>query len=165
MAVAYSTPPYNVTLTFAGGPPGIGFWAETQDNGFLGALDELSVYNRALSQSEIQGIYNAGSGGKCFTPVSPVIASQPTNQTVMVGQSASFSVLAGGTPPFGYGWSFNTTNIVGATNATLTLPSVQLTNAGLCSARKQHDEFQSEFQCCLDRQSVAHLATHRRRVW
>ena len=129
--LAYATPLYNVTLTFTGGPPGIGFWAESQDNGFLGALDELSVYNRALSQSEIQGIYNTGSGGKCFTTVPPVITSQPTNQTVMVGQSASFSVLANGTPPFSYQWSFNTTNIVGATNATLTLPSAQLTNAGL----------------------------------
>ena len=30
-----------------------------------GLMDELSIYNRALSQSEIQAIYNAGSGGKC----------------------------------------------------------------------------------------------------
>ena len=32
---------------------------------FNGDIDELSIYNRALSVSEIQNIYNAGSGGKC----------------------------------------------------------------------------------------------------
>src|ERR1051326_680091 len=32
---------------------------------FTGQLDELSVYGRALSASEIQEIYQAGSGGKC----------------------------------------------------------------------------------------------------
>ncbi|MCL5096512.1 MAG: FG-GAP-like repeat-containing protein, partial [Candidatus Omnitrophica bacterium] len=32
---------------------------------FNGLLDEVSVYNRALSAAEIAGIYNAGSAGKC----------------------------------------------------------------------------------------------------
>src|SRR2546425_64770 len=31
----------------------------------LGGLDEVSIYNRALSASEIQAIYNAGGAGKC----------------------------------------------------------------------------------------------------
>ncbi|HLC58397.1 MAG TPA: LamG domain-containing protein [Candidatus Nanoarchaeia archaeon] len=30
-----------------------------------GILDEVEIFNRALSQSEIQSIYNAGSAGKC----------------------------------------------------------------------------------------------------
>jgi hypothetical protein len=128
--VAYATPAYSVTFTFTGGPPGIGFWAERGDTGFLGTIDELSVYNRALSPTEIQGIYNAGSRGKCFTPVPPSITSQPTNQTVFAGQTASFSVSASGTPPLSYQWRFNTTNLVGATNTTLILANAQLTNAG-----------------------------------
>jgi hypothetical protein len=32
---------------------------------YQGSLDEVEVYNRALSASEIQAIYNAGSAGKC----------------------------------------------------------------------------------------------------
>ena len=36
------------------------FGAET----FAGKIDELSLYNRALSSAEVQAIYNAGSGGK-----------------------------------------------------------------------------------------------------
>ena len=35
---------------------------------FDGLIDEASLYNRALSASEIAGIYNAGSAGKCVTP-------------------------------------------------------------------------------------------------
>ena len=58
----------------------------------IGLIDELSIYNRALSQAEIQAIYNAGIGGKCTGPVSPQIITQPTNQAVFVGQTAS-SVL------------------------------------------------------------------------
>jgi Concanavalin A-like lectin/glucanases superfamily len=38
------------------------FWPGTW--GFTGSIDELSIYNRALSDSEIQEIYSAGSAGK-----------------------------------------------------------------------------------------------------
>ena len=58
---------------------------------FAGRLDEISVYNRALSSNEIAAIYNAGSSGKCYTPTPPVITTQPTNQTVIVGGTTTFS--------------------------------------------------------------------------
>jgi subtilase family serine protease len=63
----------------------------------------------------------------------PAITTQPTNVTVVVSNTASFSVAATGSLPLFYQWSFNGTNnpIVGATNATLTLSDVQLTNAGI----------------------------------
>ena len=97
----------------------------------IGLIDELSIYNRALSQVEIQAIYDVGIGGKCTGPAAPQIITQPTNQTVFVGQTASFSVLASGTPPLSYQWVFNSTNnIVGATNATLSLSGILFTNAG-----------------------------------
>ena len=38
------------------------------DHKFGGALDEVSLYNRALSASEIAAIYAAGRQGKCKTP-------------------------------------------------------------------------------------------------
>jgi uncharacterized repeat protein (TIGR02543 family) len=41
---------------------------------FTGQLDEISVYNRALAASEIQGIYNAGGAGKCATQLLPARA-------------------------------------------------------------------------------------------
>jgi Immunoglobulin I-set domain len=49
---------------------------------------------------------------------------------VAVGESATFNVTASGTTPFSYQWSFDTTNLVGATNATLMLDNVQFAQAG-----------------------------------
>jgi len=39
------------------------------DSFVYGYIDEVSIYNRALSTPEVQAIYNAGSAGKCLTPV------------------------------------------------------------------------------------------------
>ena len=79
---------------------------------FNGLVDEVSLYNRALSATEIQAIYAAGSAGKCPpSPMPPSITMQPTNQTVYVGGTATFSVTAAGTPPLSYQWNFDGTNI------------------------------------------------------
>ena len=114
------TPETSLNLNLGTRPGTTYFWS--------GLLDEISLYSRALSSNEIAGIYNSGSGGKC--PVPPIILSQPTNQTVSVGGTATFSVSANGIPPFFYQWNFNGTNIVGATNTSLTLTNVQLNQAG-----------------------------------
>ena len=63
-------------------------------------------------------------------PSTPVITQQPADETVVVKGTAQFTVAAVGTKPFAYQWSFNTTNIDGATNATLTLTNVQFDQAG-----------------------------------
>jgi hypothetical protein len=43
----------------------IGSRGDARGGTFYGAIDEATVFNRALSASEIQAIYNAGSAGKC----------------------------------------------------------------------------------------------------
>src|SRR5207249_415259 len=96
----------------------------------LGKLDEISIYNRPLTAAEIQAIYNAGSAGKCITPTPPFILSQPANQVVTVGGSATFSVVAGGSQPLSYQWRFNGANVAGATTSSLTLNNVLLSQAG-----------------------------------
>ena len=45
-------------------PSAIGQSPDDEEN-FEGLIDELSVYNRALTAGEIQAIYNAGTAGKC----------------------------------------------------------------------------------------------------
>src|ERR1017187_2029687 len=63
--------------------------------------------------------------------VLPGIQSQPANQTALLGQNASFSVVANGTSPYAYQWYFNSTNTIsGATNSTLNLTNVQTTTGG-----------------------------------
>ncbi len=48
-------------------------------NGFAGFLDEVSIYNRALSLAEIQSVFNAGSAGKCAPPATPTATATPNN--------------------------------------------------------------------------------------
>ena len=44
-----------------------------------GMIDEVSVYNRALSASEIAAIYNADTDGKCKTPVTATWKLNPVD--------------------------------------------------------------------------------------
>jgi hypothetical protein len=90
-------------------------------------LDELSIYDRALSAAEILAIYNAGSAGKRLT-VS--IANQPASQQGYWGKSVTFEVTAAGNPPLSYQWQQAGAAISGATNSSLTLTNLQMTDAG-----------------------------------
>src|SRR5260221_7467038 len=101
-------------------------WSGLNYGFYAGLLDEVSLYNRALSASEIQAIYAAGSSGKCLAPV---IVAQPGNQNVFVGDTATFTVGAAGSRPLAYQWNFGGTSIAGATNSSLTLTNVQLSQA------------------------------------
>ena len=59
--------------------PGIGI-GNVNDGGnnfpFIGDLDEIALYGRALTPTEIQAIYNAGSAGKCG-PVATACTTPP----------------------------------------------------------------------------------------
>ncbi len=100
---------------------------------FEGSIDELSLYNRALSEADIQAVYNASISGKCKVARPPVILSQPQNVVSYVGGSATFHVAAGGTAPLTYLWFFNTAAIPDATNSTLVVVGVQAPQAGAYS--------------------------------
>lgn len=58
-----------------------------------------------------------GGGGS-----DPSIITQPTAQSVRVGQSAMFTVVATGAPPLNYQWSKGNNIISGATSSTYTIP-------------------------------------------
>ncbi|MGH7972113.1 MAG: LamG-like jellyroll fold domain-containing protein, partial [Limisphaerales bacterium] len=100
---------------------------------FNGLVDEASVYGHALSGLEIQGIYNAGSGGKCSGTTAPEIYAQPLGQSLVVGKTVTFDVLAVGTQPLSYQWSFNGDPLAGATSTSLTITNVQFGQAGAYS--------------------------------
>jgi pectate lyase len=68
------------------------------------------------------------------TPTAPVIVTQPQGQTVLPGQTASLSVVAGGSGPLTYQWYFNTNTLLsGATGSTLTLTNIQASQSGTYS--------------------------------
>jgi hypothetical protein len=93
-----------------------------------GYLDEVSVYNRGLSDSELLSIYNADIIGKCQEL--PVIVAQPQTQSIPQGEDVKFTVSAVGTQPLRYQWRFNATNIIAATNSALVIEKVQSANLG-----------------------------------
>jgi alpha-tubulin suppressor-like RCC1 family protein len=64
-------------------------------------------------------------------PTAPILTAPPADHAVNAGSSGTiFSVGAVGTPPLMYEWQFTGTNILGATNASLSLTNVQAANAG-----------------------------------
>ncbi|MEJ7862508.1 MAG: CARDB domain-containing protein [Pyrinomonadaceae bacterium] len=61
-----------LTISTNNVPLRLGNASVTVNNGlFKGAIDEVSIYNRALSQSEIQAVFDADSAGKCKPGVTP----------------------------------------------------------------------------------------------
>jgi hypothetical protein len=81
-------------------------------------------------------VFVAVSFGKIFksNPISGVaplrIVRQPSSVTANVTGIATFTALAQGTDPITYQWRFNGTNIVGATNHTLSLTNLTVGQAG-----------------------------------
>jgi hypothetical protein len=63
----------------------------------------------------------------------PLIAAQPQDQLVQVGQTATLTVGAAGSLPLGYQWLFNGNPLPGATNASCAIPAVGCPDAGLYS--------------------------------
>jgi hypothetical protein len=83
-----------------------------------------------------QVIVSNGAGSQTSNPATlsvnlpPTIATQPASLTVSIGATATFSVVASGTPPFTYQWQENGANITGATFAGYTSPPVALADTG-----------------------------------
>jgi len=62
--------------------------------------------------------------------VPPGIQTQPNNLTVVEGETATFSVVANGTEPFGYQWYFNGSAGASDTNSSLSLVNAQTPQGG-----------------------------------
>ena len=73
---------------------------------FNGTVDEVAVFNRALTQSDLLSLASAAG----ISGVAPSVTSGPTNQTVAAGQTAQFSVGASGTQALSYQWQAGVTN-------------------------------------------------------
>src|ERR1700759_4107651 len=78
----------------------------------------------------------AGCSGNSLSPgvaaddPPPVITSQPQDQTLNAGTSATFTVSATGTEPFTYQWSRTGTAIDGAEPASYTTPATTAADNG-----------------------------------
>jgi len=84
--------------------------------------------------SQSMTVNGANVAGMNFTanaaPVAPTITTPPANQTVTAGQTATFTVVAGGTAPLSYQWQKNGVNITGATGASYTTLATTTADSG-----------------------------------
>ena len=95
---------------------------------------DIGGYSVTVSNAFGSPVTSASANLTVTTPTAPSIVTQPQSQTVLPGQSAVFTVSAGGSIPLSYQWYFNTNTLLpNATSDTLTVTNVQLTNAGAYS--------------------------------
>lgn len=75
----------------------------------------------------------AGAGGSQSTsqpPEAVSISTHPSSQTIPIGRTATFKVVASGTGPLQYEWSKNGAPIAGATSASYSTPVVAPSDSG-----------------------------------
>ncbi len=64
-------------------------------------------------------------------PQGPTITTQPQSQTVVAGQSVTFTVAASGAEPLFYQWQRDTVPIDGATTSSYTIPATSSADSGV----------------------------------
>jgi hypothetical protein len=110
------------TYLMIGGDP------QYTDRNFPGNICHVAIFSNALSQAQIQTLYNSVGA--------PPIVFLPTNQFFLdEGSTGGLAASASGTPPVSFQWystDFGTTNLLaGQTSTTLTLTNVSLSQDGL----------------------------------
>jgi hypothetical protein len=100
---AYAHVPQNLAraATMIGDDPG----DTTGANVFPGAIDDVAVFNQALSFNQLTNLFNAASGKVNYVPF---IAVQPIAQSAYPGFTVQFSALAGGSGALSYQWQADT---------------------------------------------------------
>jgi hypothetical protein len=98
--------------------------ATTYNRPFTGLIDDVRLYNHALTSNEVQQIYALAP------PFAPVVYTQPQSTANFVHDSISFSAIVDGSDPLTYQWKKNGNNIPGATGSSLPLLDLQFADAG-----------------------------------
>ena len=118
---------YNSTSAFRIGSATI----DATGNFFSGAIDEVALFDRALSNVELNALYASAAGA-----VPGAINSDPVSKKVFAGRNVSFTSSAGGTLPLTLKWKkgstylANSDRISGVDTTTLSLTGVTAADQG-----------------------------------
>jgi hypothetical protein len=99
--------------------------------GGSGIIDFIS--STVTKTIQMNGHYHFHADEALFRMNFPLLllsASPPQSRTVVVGQNATFDFAGLGAESFNYQWSFGETVLPDATNSSLSLTNIQLTDAG-----------------------------------
>ena len=100
--------------------------SNASSEGWIGMLDDVAFYSTALSAAQVKAHYDAFYQG-----VFPVITTQPIGGNFLPG-SGSFSLSAQAQgADLVYQWYKDNLPIPGATNQTISTPSLAITNSGV----------------------------------
>jgi hypothetical protein len=97
---------------------------------FSGSIDDVAVWERALSLDEVNQIRTNGVPDLSVTATPPVFVTQPVSTVKHVGDWALFSTSQSGSQPFNYQWLRNGAPIPDATNQTYRALNLMSTNSG-----------------------------------
>lgn len=100
---------------------------------FVGDVDEVAVYGKALSPDRVLTHFKSGSGTDPVPDIAPVFAVQPAPAARFKGESISLVAVATGSLPITYQWRKNDADIPGATASRLELTNLQPGDSGTYS--------------------------------
>ncbi len=102
-----------------------------------GARTDMLVLSNVIKPNEGEYTVVVGDLSGSVTSVvaqlsvtDPFISTQPMALVRYIGQSATFSVTAGGTPPISYRWYRNDIELIGQKSSSVALPNVTAADAG-----------------------------------
>jgi poly(3-hydroxybutyrate) depolymerase len=95
------------------------------------AGDDGAVF-RAIVSNDSGAVTSSGATLTVKKPdgPAPAITTQPADQSVLAGQSVTFTVAGGGSGALRYQWTKNGVNIAGATGASYTIPAAITADCG-----------------------------------
>jgi P pilus assembly chaperone PapD len=133
---------------FAIGTAPLSYQWQHEGTNLVGAVgSSLTLFNLKLTDSGAYTVKVTNSRGSVISVTAfltvvggaPLVSIPPQNQTAVCGDAVTFTVVAGGTTNLIYQWSFQGTNIEGATRSLYVLPNVSPPLAGLYSVSISND--------------------------
>lgn len=105
-----------------------GATADRYDIATATLADDGATFSVAVGNASGRAV--SGTATLTVTPVAPTIVSPPADIAVTAGQSATFSVSAGGSAPLSYQWRRDGVDIAGATGPSHTTPPTVIGDDG-----------------------------------
>ncbi|MHC1762971.1 MAG: LamG-like jellyroll fold domain-containing protein [Verrucomicrobiia bacterium] len=97
---------------------------------FKGMIDEVIIFDRALSETEINVLRTAATSGT-VSPAALKITEQPRSETVMAGTAWGMGVKAAGSLPITYQWQKNGQDIPGAIRSEIRFADLSVADSGV----------------------------------